>query len=311
MAVTRNDKCRGLLLGAGLGDALGAPFEGRSRVGSATLTAEEEAPSNLVHTDDTALTLALAEHLAARRAANPLDDAIDEDTLAQRFAEAWRREPWRGFGGGIIEVFGLIHEGVPWHRASRAIFGGEGSFGNGAAMRVAPVALVGRSLQHTVELGYRSAVVSHAHPDAQHGAALQAAAAFLALCSDPATPLDSTLFLQGLGQVVHAPAWQDKLDRIAELLTRRSTPQHAGAILGNGVAALESVPTAVLAFLRNPDDSAETIRYAIHIGGDTDTIASMAGALAGARNGAKALPTRWIRRLEPTARLVELADRLS
>lgn len=90
--VTRTDKCCGLLLG----DALGAPFQGRTTVDTDTLDAEERAPSLLVHSDDTALNIVLAEQLATRRDT----DLLDEDALAREFAAAWKREPWRGFDSG-------------------------------------------------------------------------------------------------------------------------------------------------------------------------------------------------------------------
>lgn len=57
------------------------------------------------------------------------------------------------------------------------------------------------------------------------------------------------------------------------------------------------------------DDPAETVRHAIRAGGDTETIAAMAGALAGARHGAAAFPRSWIDRLEAADRIRTLAAR--
>jgi poly(ADP-ribose) glycohydrolase ARH3 len=301
------DRARGLLLGLALGDALGAPLEGRDSVDPADLVAEELAPSGLVHTDDTALALVLAAHLADHRDTT----VLDEDLLAREFASAWRAEPWRGYGSGTPKVFGLINAGVPWPDATRAFHQGLGSFGNGAAMRVAPVALAGTSLRHTAELARRSAIVTHAHKHGQHGAVCQAAAAYLALRSDPASPLAVPAFLQDLARVVHSGPWQEKFDRVAELARRRPEPHHAASALGNDASALGSVPTALLAFLLHPDRPNDAIRYAIRVGGDTDTIAAMAGALAGARTGASALPVGWLRRLPVAGQLQHLADRLS
>jgi poly(ADP-ribose) glycohydrolase ARH3 len=62
---------------------MGAPFEGRAVVEETDLLAEEQAPSRLVHTDDTALMVALADHLAARRDGGAL---LEEDVLAEEFA---------------------------------------------------------------------------------------------------------------------------------------------------------------------------------------------------------------------------------
>ncbi len=304
--ITR-DRARGLLLGLALGDALGAPFEGRALVSADDLLAEERAPSRLVHTDDTALALVLAGHLADHRDTT----LLDEDVLAREFAEAWRAEPWRGYGEGTPRVFGLITAGVPWADATRAFYQGQGSFGNGAAMRVAPVALVATSLHHAAELARRTAAVTHAHKHGQHGAACQAAGTYLALRSDPARPLAVPAFLHDLSRVVRSAPWHEKFDRVAELVRHRPDPEHAGRALGNDASALGSVPTALLAFLTYPDRADEAIRYGVRAGGDTDTIAAMAGALAGARTGAGSLPEKWLRRLDISGRLWSLADHLT
>lgn len=302
----REDKARGLLLGTALGDALGAPFEGHVTVVDADLAAHERDHGPLVHTDDTALTLVLATHLARRRTGSPLE----EDALAWEFAQEWRAEPWRGYGPGAAEVFRLITTGVPWREATRTVFSGEGSYGNGGAMRVAPVALVGSDPHHTADLARRSAVPTHAHPHAQHGAAVQAVAALLALRSEGAHPLDGARFLEDIAQVVPSPPWHDRLARVAELTRQDAPPEHAADVLGHDATALGSVPLALLAFLRHADDPAAALRYAVLGGGDTDTIAAMTGALAGARNGAAALPGHGVRRLEAAARLRAAADGL-
>ncbi|WP_434444326.1 ADP-ribosylglycohydrolase family protein [Lentzea sp. E54] len=304
--VTRTDKCRGLLLGAGLGDALGAPFHGRVTVDADTLTAEERAPSLLVHTDDTALTLVLAEHLAARRDT----DVLDEDALAREFAAAWQREPWRGFESGTPQMFGLLHAGVAWSAAAEAFVQTQSSQGNGAAGRVAPVALVGTSVPHTKQLALRSASVTHAHAHGRHGAECQAVAAHLALHSNPAHPLDRDQFLRDIAEVLPSQLWRDQLDRVSHL-TDGADPVRAAQVLGNDNSALGSVPLALLAFLRNPDDPADAIRYAVRAGGATDTIAGMAGALAGARTGIGALPRSWLRRFHTSGKLCRLADQLA
>ena len=80
--------------------------------------------------------------------------------------------------------------------------------------------------------------------------------------------------------------------------------------LGHGVEAFNSVPTAIFAFLSHPQDFASTVIYAVSLGGDTDTIASMAGAISGAYLGVEALPSQWQRQLENRAYILKLADRL-
>ncbi|WP_019818581.1 ADP-ribosylglycohydrolase family protein, partial [Saccharomonospora saliphila] len=177
----RRDKARGSLFGLALGDCLGSPFEGIADVSDADIVAVERDRTPLRHTDDTALALVLARHLAHRRSPGATDataldhdgldhdgldqDSLDQDVLARELAEAWRAEPWRGYGGGVVRTFELIVAGTPWRQATRAVFA-QGSFGNGGAMRVAPVALAGAGLDAVADLARRSAEVTHAHADA-------------------------------------------------------------------------------------------------------------------------------------------------
>jgi poly(ADP-ribose) glycohydrolase ARH3 len=127
----RRERARGVLLGLALGDALGAPFEGRSRVDREQVEAWRDAREPLRWTDDTHMALTLAHHL--------LDDPelADPDALGAAFARAHADEPWRGYGSGPPQVFALVEQGLSFEQAARTLFGGSGSFGNGAAMRVA------------------------------------------------------------------------------------------------------------------------------------------------------------------------------
>jgi poly(ADP-ribose) glycohydrolase ARH3 len=307
MADDRRDRVLGLLLGTALGDALGAPFEGRTLVSESALRAHTHSSAVLRHTDDTALTLALAEHLARGDAGDPLA----EDALAADFVAAWRAEPWRGYGAAAARLFHQIGDGAGWRESARGLFDGQGSYGNGAAMRVAPVVAVSTGPHHAADLARRTAAITHAHEDGQQGAALQATAACLALVSDPGRPVDPQVVLDDLARVVRSRPWHAKLERVVELLSAEALPRHAAHALGNDVTALGSVPTALLAYLTSPDDPAAVVSYAIRAGGDTDTIAAMAGALAGARNGAGAFPSAWVDRLEAADRLRSVADRLA
>jgi poly(ADP-ribose) glycohydrolase ARH3 len=84
--------------------------------------------------------------------------------------------------------------------------------------------------------------------------------------------------------------------------------------LGNRVEALDSVPTALASFALTPDSFEATISNVIFLGGDTDTLAAMAGALSGSYLGAARLPSRPVNLLESSpkgrAYLQQLAARL-
>lgn len=301
---TVRDRVRGCLLAVVCGDALGAVFEGDPVVSVDDYRALHDQAGELRYTDDTAMTLVLAEHLAHRV---EHDADLVEDDLLQAFAHAWGEEPWRGYGPGVQQVFRAALSGESWRTAAGQLFDGAGSFGNGGAMRVAPVALLGRPLSQVLEWARRGARVTHTHPLGQSGAALQAAAVSLAISSDRTAPLDPERFLAALDACHEHPAFTARLRRVTYLLDDER-PGRAARALGHGVAALESVPAAILAFLRHPDDPAAAIEFAIRLGGDTDTIAAMAGAIAGARCGESALRGGWMQRIEHDPRILRVAD---
>ena len=165
-------------------------------------------------------------------------------------------------------------------------------------------------MARVAELAQRSAAVTHAHPLGQAGAVVQACAVALAAASTPGTPVDRAAWWRRRAAAAAAPAYAAALRQVAGL-GPAAAPGTVAAAVGNGVAALEAVPAALAAFLAHPDQPADAIRFAIQVGGDTDTIAAMTGALAGARCGASALPRPWLRRLEFAGRLVAAADRLA
>lgn len=302
---TLADQFRGALLGVAVGDALGAPFEGSAHVSPKQLRTHLESGEPLRYTDDTHMTLGLADALIA---AGELDSSV----LAERWMTNYLSEPWRGYGPGPVKVFSLIRAGVPWDEASRHLHGGAGSWGDGAAMRVAPVALVALDdLERVAWLARQSAMVTHTHPLGIEGAVLQAIAIALLLQSEPGSFLDVPRFLETIRSYVGAVEYCQQLDSLPELLPGgRWTPGEALSVLGRGVAAHESVPTALYAFLLHRDDFAAVIAFTIGLGGDTDTIAALAGALAGAHLGEEAIPARWRAAVEGTARLREQADAL-
>ena len=103
--------------------------------------------------------------------------------------------------------------------------------------------------------------------------------------------------------------YRDRLEQVIGLLAGAS-PNEVVAQLGHSVAAYEAVPAAVYAFLRHPASFSDALRLAIGLGGDTDTIASMVGALSGAYLGEEAIPKGWRAKIEEAQRLRNVADAL-
>lgn len=299
-----DDRFRGALVGTVVGDALGAPVEGHpGPVAEARLVYLEEHGRRFRYTDDSAMTFALAESLL-------FCGDLDEDHLAATFAAHYERDPARGYGPGTASLLARVAAGADWRKAADRQFGGQGSLGNGAAMRVAPIALYSHGdLHRTVALARRSARVTHAHPEGVDGAAVQAAAVALALAQPGDLHLDGGAFLAAVRQVAATEALARNLDVVAGVAPGSSAGDVA-AVMGTGITAAEAVPAAICAFLSHPDSFAGTVSFAIGLGGDTDTIAAMAAAISGARLGASSVPPSWMEQVEGTKKAITLADRL-
>jgi len=208
---------------------------------------------------------------------------------------------------GPPPVFRRIKHGVPWDRAAEDIYPG-GSFGNGAAMRVAPVGLFyHRDPGKLREVACLSAQIIHAHPLGKEGAALQAYAVALALVWGPSgSPAG---LLEKLKAFAVHQVYRAKLEQVQDLL-RSGDKSEVAARLGNGVEAFHSVPTAICCALRHPESFEDAVVEAASLGGDADTIASMTGAISGAWLGMEAIPGQWVAKLENRNYLKQLAHRL-
>jgi poly(ADP-ribose) glycohydrolase ARH3 len=177
-------------------------------------------------------------------------------------------------------------------------------------MRVAPVGLFCYDDPPRLkEIAYQSSQITHAHELGKEGAALQAYAVALATAADPSSPLPRDEFLAKLYDLMRHPTFKEKAKRMRELWGEKDKSKIV-AELGHGIEAFNSVPAAIYSFLRHPDSFEEAVAYAISLGGDTDTIGAMAGAISGAYLGIEAIPAEWQIKLENQEYITELAERL-
>jgi poly(ADP-ribose) glycohydrolase ARH3 len=203
---------------------------------------------------------------------------------------------------GARIVIEAMEQGRDYREVAASHFPG-GSFGNGAAMRVAPVGMFFHGcLDRVWEQSRYSALPTHVHPLGIEGAQLLAVA--VALCISMES-FDRQKLFRELQARASADVYREKLAVAAEI-----TSLDQLAALGNGIAAQDSVVTAIGCFARSPQSFESTIGQAILLGGDTDTIAAMAGALSGAYLGAEAIPSGLFNRLEDTPKGRSYLDEL-
>jgi poly(ADP-ribose) glycohydrolase ARH3 len=286
----------GALLGTFVGDALGMPYEGQPghRVPERLEMCDGRAPAGS-YTDDTQMMIALAESLLR-------SGEVDEDDLAAAFREHY--EPARGYGSGTRSVIASWDEGVPVSEAARRTFEGQGSTGNGAAMRVAPIGVrFADDEARVIAAARRSALVTHAHPEGADGAIVQAAAVAAAIAGRD--PLAAAL------AAASTAAIQRRLDELAGVAPPDLDPRALGGPdWAVAYSATASVPVAVVLGSR-AESFEQAVTLAVRCGGDTDTVAAMAGAIAGARFGASTIPPRWYAALEDGDRGRSHVERLA
>ncbi len=292
-------KVLGGMLGSAIGDAIGelAFFYPEKE----SLLAQLERTSELCYTDDTAMAIGLAESILK-------EGGIDQHQLGETFRGNFLREPWRGYASGPPTIFFQVHElGITYMEAAQKIFGGRGSFGNGAAMRVVPVGLFFHQARDLYDQATASAEVTHAHPIGIDGAAVQARAVAQAVKLDPMKKFSADDFIQGLINFSRTPEIEAKIKLVQDLIANDALPGVAAERIGRSVAVHESMPFAIYAFLNHPTSFEACLFCAILNGGDRDTLGAMAGAVSGTYLGFESIPESWRGKLEKRGYIEKLA----
>lgn len=252
-------------------------------------------PAPWLYSDDTEMALGILEVLDRH-------GTVDQDDLARTFGRRWKIEPRRGYGPGAYRLLSSLAEGGIWQLESKALFSGMGSFGNGSAMRVAPLgAYFADDYSIVVRQATKSAEVSHRHPEGiAGGIAIAVAAAFAWQSRDRLTdPVER----RRLFEVVldHTPAGEtrDGIERASGIGFDHSTEAVVGW-LGNGtkVTCPDTVPFCLWMIAANFSDYPRAIWETIRCGGDVDTNAAIVGGVVVLATGREGIPNDWLTRRE-------------
>lgn len=235
-------------------------------------------------TDDIALALEIVNNLRQH-------GKIEPDALAQGFARRYSTDPTRGYGGAMHQLLPDL-KFLSWREAAPALFGGTGSFGNGAAMRVAPLgAYFADDPEGCAHNAALSSQITHAHPEGiAGGIAVAMAACFAARSRDANEEID---LLAEVLPFVPSGRVKASLERAQTL--DLATPNEAAAHLGSGeeVAAHDTVAFCLWSATRNLDDYEEALWETVAGLGDRDTTCAIVGGIVAARTGAGGIPTEW------------------
>ncbi|GAA2054475.1 ADP-ribosylglycohydrolase family protein [Catenulispora yoronensis] len=276
------------LCGLAVGDAVGACYF--IPLNQPLLTDRRLPPDPWYWTDDTEMACSVFAVLRAK-------GHIDQDALARSFAD--HHDFDRGYGAGVNRMLRLIRqEGADWREQAAGMFEGRGSWGNGAAMRVAPLgAWFGADdLDRVAAEAAASAAVTHTHPEGVAGAVAVAVAAALAAGTD----LAGYEFLDEIAERTPPGLVRDGIGTAMTLLPL-TDPRSAAASLGNGryISAPDTVPFCLWVAAKRINDYEAAFWDTALVGGDIDTTCAIVGGVVAARVGTPGIPEEWRKRCEP------------
>ncbi|MFD7030542.1 ADP-ribosylglycohydrolase family protein [Streptomyces sp. NPDC059917] len=315
----------GAMTGLALGDALGFPTEFNDVPSILAKTGpwrRMALPRPAIVTDDTQMTLALARGMRTAAERGPLAPLRLTRPVREEFVE-WYRSPENNRAPGrtcMVACSLLARPDRDWRDASQV-----GSKGCGANMRVVPVGLVpGWTEEERAGAAQLQSALTHGHPTALAASDLTAHAVYLLARGAEVTGLVGLLrsyaldnrtryherWLGDLWQRTTADAtpesymargWDEclaVLDRLSAALREPSPETDPCLTTGDGWIAEEALATALHCFLLFPEDPLTALRRAACTAGDSDSIACLTGAFAGAHLGADAWPRDWEGRIE-------------
>ncbi len=311
------DRVTGAVLGAAIGDALGHPTEFlgsfaaiRRRFGPRGVTgfrlywSDERGRRFAPYTDDTQMAeCVLRGLLDARAEGADLDGAMQ--LVGGRFV-AWSQDPQGGHrapGNACLEGCRALARGAPWSEAGGAEAGGCGS-----VMRAYPLGLLfADDLARAEEWAVAQSRLTHRHPMATSACAALAVGVATLLRGEPDDPIDPVADAMIAAARRHSRPTAEMMTAAAAE-ARDGTPPEVTLARLEGWRGDEAIAAALYVLLRHPDDPRAALLEAANTPGDSDSIATLVGALLGARRGLGALPARWVREVERSRALQALGE---
>ncbi|MCA9169396.1 MAG: ADP-ribosylglycohydrolase family protein [Planctomycetales bacterium] len=295
----------GCLLGTAIGDAAGLRREGLTASRAQRLYGDSFSPDLLwghgFCSDDTEHTAMVARSLAIS-----IDDLDHFERHLASQLKCWVLSAPAGIGLATLRACLRLLVGFGPSRS------GVFSAGNGPAMRSALLGVCARSNEHCRELVRRSTRLTHTDPKAEEGAWVVASAARLTANGASVTPIE---FIREAANSAQGPLLRERLWAAARALEAGQAPTEFAHSQGwsRGISGYvdETVPAALYCWASSPSDFRQSVTNAVLLGGDTDSVAAITGAIAGANLGETAIPRDWIGQLREWPRSVQWIESLA
>lgn len=309
---TRQDRILGAVLGAAIGDAMGHPtefigsLEGiQERYGTEGVTRfelywERDGRRFAPYTDDTQMAEVVLRTLVEGHA--DLDDTMRR--MGQGFVD-WSRDPQGGHrapGNACLSGCRRLAQGVPWQEA-----GGDNAGGCGSVMRAYPFGLIfADDVEKAESWSVAHSRLTHRDPIALAASAAMAVGMARIIRDEPPALVTSEMVAAACRYSARTAAMMaTAIEEARAGVGPEKTLDRLRAW-----AAHEAIAAAVYIFTRHPDNPHAAILEGANTPGDSDSIATLAGALVGARCGIGALPPDWVADVERSAELAQLARRI-
>lgn len=306
--MTNTDRFVGCILGLAIGDSIGWPVEFvRSIDDIKTMFGPEgikEPPLPAIYTDDTQMTLALANALLDSK-----EDDLDKfmDALSIRFVEWFdsqsKAEERRAPGNTCLAACNGLKSGRHW-----SVSGIPESCGCGSAMRSAPIGLLFSDTATITEYAISSSKITHGHELALCGSATTALLVRYAMDDIPIGCWGNEL----LKIVSINDYFKDLIRTTIQVAAEQRPPSFvlSNECLGEGWTGHEAVASALYCCLMHQNSYKDAVLMASNTVGDSDSIACITGAIMGAKLGVESIPKDWIERIENKDMLIEIAKKL-
>jgi ADP-ribosylglycohydrolase len=326
---TLNDRSRGCLIGGAIGDALGWPVEFlrmdeiNRKFGPQGITNLVKGRSNLVEiTDDTQMTIFTAEGILRAENRGRNRGIVHIPAVIHRSYLRWLDTQGVGSNvekdGWVHSIEGLHTRRAPGNTCLDALMSGKmgsmeeplnNSKGCGGVMRTAPIGLVYKK-EEAFKLGCESAAITHGHPS---GFLSAGALSFIIAAILERLNLE-TAVEQSLEELKFHPSSKECSDLIEKAITlaKSDTPDiQAIKSLGEGWVGEEALAISIYCALKYQTDFEKAVITAVNHNGDSDSTGAITGSILGAYLGINGIPQNWVKEVELSSELTQLADDLA